>query len=170
MTRALIAIAVFTFSIGTGLNAQTPLDLRPVQPDTPDMPCEHHPGSPTSCSRFIGCLGDQGAYFQGYSRGWNSGTLTARTSEGANCTGTWKYANMFGIPQADIFCDNGEGGRLFFFYQDSITGTARGKGRSNKGRIVEMWSGENLKQFFTTAEPDREFPVMHCGPADVPIS
>ncbi len=170
MTRALIAIAVFTFSLSAPLMAQTPLDLRPAQPDTPDLPCENHIGSPESCSRFVGCLGDRGAYFQGYARGWNYGPLTAITSEGATCTGTWKYANIFGIPQADIICDNGEGGRLFAYYQDSLTGTAMAKGRSTKGRLVRMWSGKNLKKYFSTAKPDREFPIMHCGPAQVPIS
>ncbi len=170
MTRQILAIAVLIFSLASTAIGQTKLELLPLLSDEPDNPCEHLPGNPSSCSKFVGCIGDQGSYFWGYSRGWNTGTLSARSSEGASCSGTWKYANIFGIPQADLFCDNGEGGRMFFFYQDSVTGTAQGKGRSNKGRLVEMWSGNNLKQFFRRGAAETEFPTLHCGPAAIPIS
>lgn len=170
MTRPVLAIAVFAFSLSTVATAQTALELRPATPAPDVRPCVNIQGSPESCSKFVGCLGDKGEHFQGTARGWNYGTLQAQTSEGAKCSGTWRYTNVFGIAISDIFCDNGEGGRLYFFAQDSLTGTGIGRGHSNKGRSVKMWSGNNLKQFFRNRNPQAEFPTLHCGPATVPIS
>ena len=41
--------------------------------------------------------------------------------------------NAFGLGQADVMCEDGRKGRVFYTYQDEYTGTAVGQGAMHSG-------------------------------------
>ena len=122
-----------------------------------------------ACAAFVGCFTGSGTYFTGRAIGWNSGTLAAETSEGVFCTGTWQNTGGLKPPTASFECDNGESGLVVYTHQDPRTGTATGSGVTDRFRRVEIWSGNNIRQFLAdeTGEID---PKLMCGDAEIPIS
>ena len=123
----------------------------------------------TSCTKFVGCFGNDGIHFRGNARGRGIGTLLAKRSDGVICTGTWTSRNALGTGQADFKCENGENGRVIYYYQDEYTGTAKGKGMSSWFNGLQMWSGENLKKYFSMQDGLGR-PILKCGPVEALIS
>ena len=52
--------------------------------------------------------------------------------------------NAFGLGQADVMCEGGRKGRVFYTYQDEYTGTAVGQGAMHSGEKIAIWSGTNV--------------------------
>lgn len=122
-----------------------------------------------SCARIIACLGDQGTWFQGRSIGRGSGELAGVFNTGVSCTGRWTNSNSLGVPQADVICDDGMTVTVFYYHQDAYTGTATGRGVTNRGDIVEAWSGEHVIDFFRNGDPEADA-VLQCGDYGIPMS
>jgi len=123
----------------------------------------------TDCVRVIACIGDQGRWFQGRSFGRGAGTLTGRINDGVTCNGTWTSSNAFGMGQADVVCSDDMTVTVIYFYQDSYTGTAIGRGNASDGTLVESWSGEHVLDYFRDGSPDAEA-VLKCGDYGIPMS
>ncbi len=81
-----------------------------------------------NCVRVVACIGDEGVWFNGRAFGRGEGTFSGTTSMGLMCKGTWMSRNAFGLGQADVMCEDGRKGRVFYTYQDEYTGTAVGQG------------------------------------------
>ncbi len=122
-----------------------------------------------NCVRVIACIGEQGRWFHGRSFGRGEGTLAGVISDGVACSGTWTSQNAFGAGQADVFCDDGMNVSVLYFYQDSYTGTAKGRGMTNRGEIVEAWSGTHVLEYFRDGDPEAEA-VLQCGDYGIPMS
>ena len=86
-------------------------------------------GDDANCVRVVACIGDEGVWFNGRAFGRGEGTFSGTTSTGLMCEGTWMSRNAFGLGQADVMCEYGRKGRVFYTYQDEYTGTAVGAGR-----------------------------------------
>ncbi|MFB2593418.1 hypothetical protein ACEYYB_01080 [Paracoccus sp. p4-l81] len=85
-----------------------------------------------NCVRVLGCIGDQGRWFDGTAIGRGHGTLTATTSDGITCTGSFdQQTGLYGTAEAD--CADGTRMTVMFLYQDSYTGTALGHGQTDTG-------------------------------------
>lgn len=123
----------------------------------------------SSCSRVLACIGDQGRWFHGRAFGRGEGTLAGVVNDGVTCQGTWTSRNAMGLGQADVVCDDGASIRVIYFYQDEYTGTAIGRGSSDKGDLVQSWSGEHVLEYFRNGEPTAEA-VLKCGTHEIPIS
>jgi ferredoxin len=54
-----------------------------------------------------------------------------------------------------------------YLSQDELTGTAIGLGKTEDGRTVEAWSGENVLDYIR--RESREV-VLQCGPATIPLA
>lgn len=132
------------------------------------LPCEVTPDA-TSCSRIFACIGQSGLWFQGRAIGRGEGDLDGRLSDGTACTGTWTNANALGQPQADFSCENNTKGTVYYYHQDEYSGTALGRGLTEDGQSVEVWSGEHVTDFFRRNSPTSEA-LMHCGDKDIPVS
>lgn len=122
-----------------------------------------------SCSRILACIGDDGRWFHGRGFGRGEGTLTGVIDDGTTCTGTWMSQNMFGLGQADVACSDGMTVRVFFYYQDPYTGTATGRGISNRNEPVQSWSGTHVLDYFRDNSPTAEA-RLRCGEHDIPLS
>ena len=46
--------------------------------------------------------------------------------------------NAFGLGQADLMCEDGRKGRVFYTYQDEYTGTAVGQGAMHSGEKIKI--------------------------------
>ena len=86
-----------------------------------------------NCVRVVACIGDEGVWFNGRAFGRGEGTFSGTTSTGLMCEGTWMSRNAFGLGQADVMCEYGRKGRVFYTYQDEYTGTAVGQGAMHSG-------------------------------------
>ena len=80
--------------------------------------------------------------------GRGEGTFSGATSTGLMCERTWMSRNAFGLGQADVMCEDGRKGRVFYTYQDEYTGTAVGQGAMHSGEKIKIWSGTNVLEFF----------------------
>ncbi len=132
------------------------------------LPCRLHQGHMDSCARIVACVSPPTMVFVGRGFGWNHGTITGDL-DGVPCTGSWVSRNVLGLGQAEIRCENGLTGTVFFTYQDSLTGTATGRGMTNRGQMIRVWSGNNIRAFLSheTGRPDAR---LMCGEREIPIS
>ena len=55
--------------------------------------------------------------------------------------------NAFGLGQADVMCEDGSKGRVFYTYQDEYTGIAVGQGAMHSGEKIKIWSGTNVLEY-----------------------
>lgn len=123
----------------------------------------------SSCTRVLACIGDEGRWFHGRSFGRGSGWLTGTTDDGVTCTGNWVSQNTFGLGQADVTCSDGMAVTVYYFYQDPYTGTATGRGLSNRGDLVQSWSGTHVLSNFAQGRPTAQA-RLRCGAHDIPLS
>ncbi|MEJ6397414.1 hypothetical protein [Yoonia sp. 208BN28-4] len=123
----------------------------------------------SSCNRVVACVGDQGRWFNGRAFGRGSGTFAGVMNDGVTCSGTWKSRNILGMGQADVICDDGMEGRVFYTYQDEQTGTAVGSGITRDGQAIDIWSGNNVLAYLRaqTGEPVAALP---CITGAIPLS
>lgn len=139
----------------------------PALSDTADQ-CELTDDQ-SDCVRILACIGDQGRWFNGRAFGRGAGSLAGEVNDGVTCTGNWVSANAAGYGQADVACDDGMTVTVLYFYQDSYTGTAIGRGLSNRDDQIEAWSGKNVLDYFRDGSPDAKA-IMKCGDYGIPIS
>ena len=132
------------------------------------LPCKLHQGHMDSCARIVACVSPPTMVFVGRGFGWNHGTITGDL-DGVPCTGRWVSRNFLGLGQAEMRCGNGLTGTVLFTYQDSLTGTATGRGMTNRGQMIRVWSGNNIRAFLSreTGRPDAR---LMCGEREIPIS
>ena len=123
----------------------------------------------SDCVRVIACIGDKGRWFQGRSFGRGTGTLAGRINDGIICSGSWTSSNAFGLGQADVKCSDGMTASVIYYYEDSYSGTAIGRGYSSDGQLIESWSGEHVLDYFRDGSPDAEA-ILKCGDYGIPIS
>lgn len=123
-----------------------------------------------NCVRILACIGQQGNWFNGRAYGRGKGALLGVTSDGAQCTGVWTSRNAVGLGQAMVQCDDGMRVTVLYTYQDEYTGTAIGRGVSNRGEIVRAWSGLNVLDYLRDPESASPEVSLPCGPVDIPIS
>ncbi len=130
--------------------------------------CENVPYSQINCVRVLACIGDQGLYFDGQARGWDTGTVAGDISNGDSCQGDWTADGPFGAGMAEMTCNSGLDIGVIYHTQDNETGTVIGNGSDSTGQPIQVWSGENVLAFLT---PDgtvgSELPCM-SGP--IPMS
>ena len=122
-----------------------------------------------NCVRILACIGEQGRWFHGRALGRGQGTLAGVVNDGVHCAGTWTSRNAFGTGQANVVCDDGMEATVIYFYQDQYTGTAEGKGISNREEVVTAWSGENVLEYFRDGNPTAQA-MLKCGSFDIPLS
>ncbi len=122
-----------------------------------------------NCVRVLACIGNQGRWFHGRSFGRGEGTLAGVISDGVACSGTWTSRNAVGLGQADVTCDDGMSVTVLYYYQDEYTGTALGKGVTNRDQPVQSWSGDHVIDYFRDGSPTDDA-VMKCGAFDIPLS
>ena len=122
-----------------------------------------------NCVRVLACIGDQGRWFHGRAFGRGEGMLAGVVNDGVLCQGTWTSRNAMGLGQADVVCDDGAAIRVIYFYQDEYSGTAIGRGESDRGDLVQSWSGEHVLDYFRNGDPGAEA-VLKCGALEIPIS
>ena len=101
----------------------------------------------SNCVRVVACIGDEGVWFNGHALGRGEGTFSGTTSTDLMCEGTWMSCNAFGLGQADVMCEDGSKGRVFYTYQDEYTGTAVGQGAMHSGEKIKIWSGTNVLEY-----------------------
>ena len=133
-----------------------------AQEMTLDPACTLKPGSPESCVHVIACIGTE-TLFVGGSIGWNTGRIEGRLATGAACVGDWD--NSTG--QARFACEDGTVGQVQYLHQDGPTGTATGLGRTEDGRTVEAWSGQNVLDYIRRETGEV---ILECGPATIPLA
>lgn len=68
-------------------------------------------------------------------------------NDGAVCKGKWTAQGFLGFGQASVDCDDGTKVQVLYTYQDHWTGTATGRGQTDKGAMVEIWSGQNVLEY-----------------------
>jgi hypothetical protein len=122
-----------------------------------------------NCVRVLACIGDQGRWFHGRSFGRGEGTLAGVVNDGTTCSGTWMSQNAVGVGEAVVNCDDGMSVTVFYYYQDAYTGTALGRGLTNRKDVVQSWSGEHVIEYFKNGSPTKEA-VLKCGIYDIPMS
>jgi hypothetical protein len=142
--------------------------LNPAQAQTIGT-CITRPGEPDNCAPLVACVEATGVYFMGRAVGHNAGTLAGELSNGAFCTGEWVSRNWLGTGQADFTCDDGQWGRAYFTYLHMPTGTATGRGLTNRGQSLRVWAGHEIRAFLRaeTGAPD---PKLFCNTQEIPIS
>ncbi len=123
----------------------------------------------SSCTRILACIGDDGRWFHGRSFGRGSGWLIGTTDDGVTCTGNWVSQNALGLGQADVACSDGMTVTVYYYYQDPYTGTATGRGLSNRHEIVQGWSGTHVLSYFADGRPTTKA-RLRCGSHDIPLS
>lgn len=123
----------------------------------------------SSCSRILACIGEDGRWFHGRAFGRGAGTLAGVTDDGVTCSGDWVTQNAFGLGQADVTCSDGMTVTVYYDYQDYYTGTAMGRGLSNRGQMVQSWSGDHVLSYFADGKP-LSTARLRCGSHDIPIS
>lgn len=167
MTLIRCSIAFFIIFFPSATTAEN-LPPKPVIPKVPDLPCVVAQGT-DSCTKFVGCFGDDGLYFYGHARGRGQGQLRAKRNDGVICEGHWVARNSFGAGQADFECTNGEKGRVLYTLQDDYTGTAIGSGKTENKIPLQMWSGKHLIEYFSSKDSEGR-PILSCGPNEALIS
>lgn len=130
--------------------------------------CQELRDSSKVCVLFVGCLGENGAYFTGRALGCTEGTLAVQTSVGVFCSGEWVSRNFLGVGQASFTCDNEETGVAVFTYQDKRTGTATGQGMTSHDRKLKVWTGDNIRQFLAFQSGNIRGDLL-CSNVAVPI-
>ena len=70
--------------------------------------------------------------------------------------------NAFGLGQADVMCEDGCKGRVFYTYQDDYTGPAVGQGAMHSGEKIKIWSGTNVLEYLRGDIAER----IACLPCD----
>ena len=100
-----------------------------------------------NCVRVVACIGNEGAWFNGRAFGRGEGTFSGTTSTDLMCERTWMSCNAFGLGQADVMCEDGSKGRVFYTYQDEYTGIAVGQGALHSGGKIKIWSGKNVLEY-----------------------
>lgn len=153
MFRALLPVAIL---FATEVSAQSRTSCNMTSDDT-------------NCNRIVACIGSEGEWFNGRAFGRGEGTFSGATSGGVPCAGNWMSRNAIGVGQADVFCDDGRTGRVYFTYQDSYTGTALGQGAMTSGQGVRMWSGNNVLAYLRGDTGER-IAMLPCDGGDIPIS
>jgi len=118
----------------------------------------------------VACIGVDGKWFNGRAFGIGAGRLEGRVSNGATCKGRWVSRNLFGLGQADLSCDDGMTTTVLYTYQDFYTGTVNGHGRTNRGELVEVWSGQDVLAFLQNEDPENPVISLHCGLTSIPLS
>ncbi len=122
-----------------------------------------------NCVRVLACIGEDGRWFHGRSIGRGKGTLAGVVSDGVTCSGTWTSENAIGVGEANVTCDDEMSVTVFYYYQDTYTGTALGRGLTNGKDVVQSWSGEHVIEYFKNGSPTKEA-VLKCGSYDIPMS
>ncbi|MEM8849064.1 MAG: hypothetical protein AAGE03_03415 [Pseudomonadota bacterium] len=142
----------------------------PQQPqaDITAPACDYLDRDPNSCSRVLACIGDDGLWFDGQARGWGSGTVSGRISDGTLCEGTWAYETRGSTARSNLVCEDGVEIGVLYTQQDPATGTGIGSGLDSRGREIMAWSGAHLLRFLT---PEGDLKArLQCGDAPIPIS
>lgn len=135
---------------------------------TADTTCKNVPYSQENCVRVLACIGDQGLYFDGQARGWDTGPVTGAISNGVGCAGRWSANGLGGAGVGEIVCEDGLEIGVIYYTQDNETGTVIGKGSDSIGQPVEIWSGQNVLEFLT---PDGAVsPELPCQSGPIPMS
>ena len=166
MFRALLLAAVFTAAPA----AADQLTVPGLTPKAMPQDAAHcfTTGDANNCARTLACIGTDGLWFDGQARGWGEGIITGKLSDGTPCKGRWKYRERVNIASAYLSCEDGTKGTAIFHAQDSLTGTGIGRGMDNRGRVVRIWSGQNVTRFLT---PEGQLVVhLPCGDTPIPIS
>ncbi len=133
-----------------------------------DPGCQLRPGEPDNCVPVVGCIGDEGRYFVGEAVGWDAGTLAAETDDGLICSGRWQARTAIGAGQANFQCGDQLNGLVLFTYQDHVTGTTTGRGATNEGQGLRVWSGHNIRQYVEQQSGSVDAQLM-CGSSLIPL-
>ncbi len=144
------------------LLAATPINAQDLGP------CRSVPYSQKNCARVLACIGENGLWFDGRVRGWGAGSITGYLSDDTYCKGSWTADGPLGAGLGEMSCEDGLEVDVLYYSQDDATGTAIGGGTDNKGRNVQVWSGENVLQFLTGE--GAYGPALPCVQGDIPIS
>ncbi|GGA06708.1 hypothetical protein [Neptunicoccus cionae] len=136
--------------------------------DTQVRSCVFDPDSPQSCSRFVGCIDDEGEYFHGTYIGQTSGTLSGRTSAGETCFGTWANEEGKDNGASTLTCGP-ESARFKYFARSNDFNVVSGVAISNKGRRMISWAGADLKGYLQVRYPDKSRSGIQCGETFVPL-
>ncbi|MEL7166842.1 MAG: hypothetical protein AAGL96_15335 [Pseudomonadota bacterium] len=142
-----------------------------LSPDAPalDLPACDNTRDSNNCARVLACVGRDGLWLDGQARGWNAGTLAAQRSDGVVCAGTWSAdQGPFGSGTARFECQDGSSGRVIYYSQDSLTGTAIARGLDSRGRAIRAWTGQNVLRFL--GDGDVQAARLPCTDATIPIS
>lgn len=143
-------------------------ELSPNDPQVQAADCTNIPDSQDNCVRVLACIGDEGLWFDGQSRGWNQGTVAGAISDGHTCTGTWNSDGPFGAGVGQMTCSDGAEVGVLYTTQDGRTGTVIGQGSDTLGRNIRVWSGLNVLEFLTAnGAVGAELP---CGTEPIQIS
>ncbi|MEM9871998.1 MAG: hypothetical protein AAF822_12140 [Pseudomonadota bacterium] len=166
----LVLPATLTFFLSVGAKAE---ELRvPGLSDTAptlDLPACENTRDQNNCARVLACVGRDGLWLDGQARGWNSGSVAVQRSDGVVCAGTWAADDgPLGSGTARFECSDGSQGRVIYFSQDSLTGTAIARGMDDMGRHIRAWTGENVLQYL--GDGDVEAAKLPCTDAAIPIS
>ncbi|OUD09020.1 hypothetical protein BVC71_09915 [Marivivens niveibacter] len=122
-----------------------------------------------NCNRVVACVGNEGTWFNGRAFGRGEGEFSGKMSDGTECNGTWMSQNWMGLGQADVTCENGNKGRVYYTYQDPYTGTAVGRGSMADGTPIRIWSGTHVLEYLRGDTGER-IAYLPCAGGDIPIS
>ncbi|MEM8823500.1 MAG: hypothetical protein AAGF30_07820 [Pseudomonadota bacterium] len=165
--RPSFSIAVLSAICASPVAAQVDPPRNPESADQA-VPCDNIPYDQANCVRVLACVGEDGLWFDGEARGWESGTVFGRISNGTTCEGTWDYDGPFGAGQSRLTCSDGVEIGALYTSQDGETGTVIGSGIDTLERPITLWSGLNVLRFLT---PDgRVGAQLQCGNNPIPIS
>ena len=166
-----LLVCVFLGGAAAAQDGPGTLSVPGLSPDTPKLalpPCENTQDD-DNCARLLACVGQDGLWLDGQARGWNTGTLAAQRSDGVVCAGTWAAdQGPFGTGTARMECADGTTARAIYYSQDSLTGTAIGRGVDSTGRAIRAWSGQNVLKFL--GDGDVNAAKLPCTDAAIPIS
>lgn len=135
VSRILIIAAITALPFATSATAQT-------------TDCRFDEGF---CVPFVGCSETTGAYYVGRSYGQRSGPVAAISNTGRVCQGRW-WRNALGIGRARFTCDDGAEGEARYTYFDSRSGTATGKGWTNRNEKLRFWAGHHVLSYVLANE------------------
>lgn len=123
----------------------------------------------SNCVRILACIGRDGTWFHGRAFGRGQGRLVGRISDGRRCTGSWVARGAFGLGQAQVSCEGGMEATVIYAYQDEYTGTAIGRGISNRGEMIKAWSGLHVRDYLRDPDDPEAVPRLPCGAHEVPL-